>query len=152
MITIQDADPIAPEVRAVLDRHFALMRSQSPEESCHVLTADALDQEPGVLMCAVQDGQVVGIGAFVTLSPDHAELKSMHTLDVARGRGVGRAILHALMDRARCEGIARLSLETGSADAFAAARALYAAEGFRECPPFGTYKVDPLSVFMTREI
>ena len=30
------------------------------------------------------------------------------------------------------------------------ARALYASRGFTECGPFGTYVLDPNSVFMTR--
>jgi putative acetyltransferase len=37
-------------------------------------------------------------------------------------------------------------------DAFAAARALYAGFGFIMCPPFGTYVLDPNSVFMTLDL
>jgi putative acetyltransferase len=33
---------------------------------------------------------------------------------------------------------------------FVAARALYAGNGFSYCAPFGPYKSDPNSVFMTR--
>ena len=46
----------------------------------------------------------------------------------------------------------RVSLETGSWDYFAPARALYAGEGFVECGAFGEYREDPNSVFMTREV
>jgi len=49
-------------------------------------------------------------------------------------------------------GILRLSLETGSQDAFAPARGLYARAGFAECPPFEGYVQDPNSVYMTRVI
>jgi hypothetical protein len=42
--------------------------------------------------------------------------------------------------------------ETGSMDAFALARALYAGFGFIVCPPFGDYVVDPNSVFMTLDL
>ena len=45
--------------------------------------------------------------------------------------------------------MARLSLETGSWPYFAPARALYARHGFTECGPFGDYREDPNSVFMT---
>lgn len=46
----------------------------------------------------------------------------------------------------------RVSLETGSMDFFAPARRLYAAAGFAPCAPFGAYRADPNSVFMTRTL
>jgi putative acetyltransferase len=45
--------------------------------------------------------------------------------------------------------MSRLSLETGSWAYFAPARTLYARHGFVECAPFGDYRPDPNSVFMT---
>jgi putative acetyltransferase len=48
--------------------------------------------------------------------------------------------------------MSRLSLETGSWAYFAPARALYARHGFVECAPYGAYKLDPNSVFMTLEL
>jgi hypothetical protein len=50
---------------------------------------------------------------------------------------------------ARAGGMSRLSLETGAWPYFAPARALYARHGFVECGPFGDYREDPNSVFMT---
>jgi len=144
--------PASADVDALLRRHFALMRSQSPAESCHVMEPEALLERDAVLFAARDGDAVLGVGALTVIAPGHGELKSMHTAAEARGRGVGRAVLAALMDAARERGLTRLSLETGSADAFAAARALYAAHGFVECPPFGDYVVDPLSVFMTRTL
>ncbi|MEE3703942.1 hypothetical protein V2H43_11070, partial [Pasteurella multocida] len=59
------------------------------------------------------------------------------------------ALLTGGLDDARARGVARISLETGSQPFFAAARALYAKHGFAECPPFGGYRADPNSTFMT---
>jgi putative acetyltransferase len=73
----------------------------------------------------------------------------MHTAEPLRGRGVGSAILRHVIAAARARGMTRLSLETGSWPYFAAARALYARHGFVECAPFGDYRLDPNSVFMT---
>jgi putative acetyltransferase len=73
----------------------------------------------------------------------------MHTAEAARGRGVGAAMLRHIVGRARAAGLARLSLETGAWPYFAPARALYARHGFVECGPFGDYRPDPHSVFMT---
>lgn len=36
--------------------------------------------------------------------------------------------------------------------AFAPARGLYSGFGFVECPPFGSYRLDPNCVFMTFEL
>jgi putative acetyltransferase len=49
-------------------------------------------------------------------------------------------------------GYRRLSLETGAGEFFAPARALYAKYGFVACEPFGDYKPDPNSYFMTKAI
>lgn len=141
-----------PEIAALLNAHFELMRATSPAESCHVMAPDAVFDAADVVLCAYEGHTLLGIGAIKALDADHTELKSMHTTAAARGRGVGRAILHALIERAQLAGQSRMSLETGSAAAFAPARALYEAEGFSICPPFGDYQVDPLSAFMTREL
>ncbi len=151
-LTITLDTPETADVRALLMRHFELMRAGSPEESCHVMQPEGLLERGAILFAARDQGQVWGVGALAPLDAGHGELKSMHTASEARGRGVGRAILAALLDAARDQGMSRVSLETGSADAFAPARALYAAHGFVECPPFGTYVTDPLSVFMTRRL
>ncbi|MDO9497076.1 MAG: hypothetical protein Q7J48_15330 [Nocardioides sp.] len=45
-----------------------------------------------------------------------------------------------------------MSLEIGSFEFFAPARALYARHGFTECEPFGDYGPDPHSTFMTRQL
>mgnify|MGYP000591931908 CR=1 FL=1 len=68
----------------------------------------------------------------------------------ARGRGLSKAMLHHLIGVARSDGCIRLSLETGIQSTFIAARALYARAGFAECGPFGDYKLDPNSVYMTK--
>jgi len=46
----------------------------------------------------------------------------------------------------------RLSLETGSADSFQASRSMYLKNGFEICGPFSDYKLDPQSVFMTKQL
>ena len=146
-VSVDDAD-----VRALLVRHFELMRSQSPEESCHVMDDSALRASGAQILGWRDQGVLQGIVALTVIAPGHGEIKSMHTAQEARGRGVGRVLLRHLIAMAQEQGLERLSLETGSADSFAAARALYASEDFALCPPFGAYKEDPLSVFMTRTI
>jgi putative acetyltransferase len=68
----------------------------------------------------------------------------------ARGNGVGRRLLEALEDAARQRNVDRVSLETGIRQPEAIG--LYRAAGYRDCPPFGTYRDDPLSLFMTKRL
>jgi putative acetyltransferase len=60
--------------------------------------------------------------------------------------------MHHILEEAERRSYEQLSLETGSMDAFAPARSLYARFGFKPCGPFANYVEDPYSVFMTREV
>ena len=61
-------------------------------------------------------------------------------------------LVRDMLEEAEKRAYLRLSLETGSTEAFAPARSLYARFGFRECGPFADYVEDPYSVYMTREL
>lgn len=74
----------------------------------------------------------------------------MRTVSSQRRRGVGRALLAHVVAEAERRGLERVSLETGAEPPFEAARNLYRSFGFTECEPFGDYRPDPNSVFMTR--
>jgi putative acetyltransferase len=128
------------------------MLENTPPESCHALDADALVDNGALLWSARVDGELAGIGALSPFGEDAGELKSMRVTDGFLGQGIGRAILRHIMTEAQERGIRTLWLETGSGDDFLAARSLYASEGFVECPPFGSYRDDPLSTFMMREL
>lgn len=143
-------DPASsPDVLALLDRHLAFAATHSPPEHVHAVGVERLI-EPSVAFVAVRrDGELLGVGALRRLDDEHAELKSMHTTKAARGRGVGRAVLDHLLDLAAARGHTRVSIETGTMDAFSPARALYASAGFRPCPPFAEYTSNPYSTCMT---
>jgi putative acetyltransferase len=76
----------------------------------------------------------------------------MRTPTALRRKGAGRAILAHIIEVARSRSYERLSLETGSLDAFKPAQRLYESFGFTYCGPFGEYKDDPNSVFMTMRL
>lgn len=148
--------PHAPDVQRLIERHLSGMLEFSPPESVHALAAEALAEESVTLWSARIDGRLAGLAALRTMAgePDgpHGEIKSMRVADAFLRLGVGRALLQHLMAEARERGMTRLWLETGSTPDFAAARVLYAREGFDECGPFGSYAPDPFSVFMTRSL
>jgi putative acetyltransferase len=142
------------DIQALLAQHLDHMHSISPPESVHALDLAAL-RAPELSFWTLRqasDDQLLGCGALKALNAEHAEVKSMRTVDHARGRGVARAMLAHLVAAAKARGFQRLSLETGTEPAFEAARRLYAGAGFTECPPFADYVLDPHSVFMTLDL
>jgi putative acetyltransferase len=145
-------DPRAHDVQALLEAHLAFARGHSPPEDTHALDVDGLLDPRVTFFSLRREGRLLAVGALKMLDADHAEVKSMHTAEAARGAGVGRAMLNHLLAVARERGVRRVSLETGSMDAFAPARALYASAGFRLCPPFAAYRESPNSSYMTLEI
>lgn len=148
-LVIAVTDPQADEVRALLQRHLEFAREYTPPDDIHALDLTGLADRSITLFSCRRNGEVVGIGALRQLDPDHVEVKSMHTAEAARGQGIGRAILNHMLAVAAARGVRRISLETGSMDAFAPARSLYADAGFRPCGPFGDYQRDRGNTFMT---
>lgn len=145
-------DPRSDDVRRVLETHLAFAAQHSPPEDVHALDVDAL-VHPDILFVGHRvDGELLAVGALKRIGDGHGELKSMHTVARARGRGIAAAVLSHLVDHARSAGLTRLSLETGSMEAFAPARALYARAGFVPCPPFADYRPSAYSTFMTCEL
>ncbi|MCH8560843.1 GNAT family N-acetyltransferase [Nesterenkonia sp. LB17] len=141
-----------PAVRELIAEHLRDMHATSPPESIHALDLDALTGPGMTFWSAWFDPEEVlaGCAALKELDPAHGEIKTMRTCAAARGRGVADTMVEHLVSVASARGYARLSLETGVEDYFAAARRLYRRHGFTECPPFGSYVPDPNSVFMTR--
>jgi putative acetyltransferase len=145
-------DPRAEDVRELMERHLAFAHSNTPPEDVHALDVDGL-LDPAITLFSFRfDGELLGVGALKQLDGRHAELKGMHTAQVARRRGIGRSMVDHLIGVARDRGFRRLSLETGSTAAFAPARSLYARTGFRPCGPFGDYGPSPNSAFMTLQL
>jgi putative acetyltransferase len=138
-----------PRIVALLTAHIAGAHAVTPPENAYVLDTSGL-RAPHIDFFAAWDAEVLlGVAALAELTPDHGEIKSMHTAQAARRRGAGRALLRHLIDHAAARGYRRLSLETGTMDYFAPARALYRQHGFVDCPAFGDYAPSPHNMFMT---
>lgn len=140
------------EIRELLREHLASALEHSPPESVHALDVDGLRQPGVTFWSAWREGELLGCCALKELEPGHGEVKSMRTVGAWQRRGVGARLLQHLLDESARRGYRRLSLETGSMAAFAPARNLYARFGFAPCPPFGDYREDPYSMFMSREL
>jgi putative acetyltransferase len=143
-------DLSGPEIRELLAEHLQSMHQLSPPESVHALDLAGLLAPDITFWTIWNDGELLGCGALKELSASHGEVKSMRTVSAHRSEGVARAMLRHILTEAEKRTYHRVSLETGSAPAFAPARSLYESFGFTYCPPFGDYFDDPNSVFLTR--
>ena len=149
---IEIDDLSRPQVHRLLKEHLANMYELSPPEQVFALDLNEL-RVPGITFWTVWDEQtLLGCGALKELSPTHGEIKSMRTPALARGKGAGRKVLECIISVARERGYTRLSLETGTHPAFEPAHNLYRSKGFVLSGPFGSYSVDPHSVFMALEL
>ncbi len=148
MYIIKD-DLTGPDIRGLLETHFAGMLASSPKDSCHFLDFEGL-KAPGVTFWSVwNDDALMGCGALKVHDADLGEIKSMRTHGDHLRKGAGAAMLDHIIAVARARGLTRLSLETGSGPAFDAAHGLYLRYGFEYCGPFADYRDDPFSRFMT---
>lgn len=147
------ADPADPAIAALIQIHHETGRLYYDEADCHSLDTTAVRESGVTMFAAWLDGHAVAVGGLKSLGQGAVELKSMHTSEAARGRGVAKALLKHLLQAARDAGHTMIYLEAGRADEYAApARALYARHGFSECPPFGDYVERDASIFMAREL
>jgi putative acetyltransferase len=151
-VEISEDDLFGVEIQALLEEHLAEMRRISPPESVHALDLARLRQPDITFWTVWSENELLGCGALKELDLQHGEIKSMRTAAAHRRKGVAQAMVRHVLDEAQRRGYMRLSLETGSQEAFAPARRLYASFGFVLCPPFGGYTDDPNSIFMTRTL
>lgn len=146
---IRTDDLTDARVLALLRWHLDTIAPTAPPESRHALDLEAL-RGPDITFWCLWDGEALaGFGALKQLSAEHGEVKSMRTAPPHLRRGVAARMLAHIIEVARQRGFRRLSLETGSMAFFAPAHTLYESFGFTRCGPFGDYRPDPLSLFMT---
>jgi putative acetyltransferase len=145
-------DLTGPAIAALLREHLANMAENSPRESIHALNIEQLRQSDITFWSIWDDAELLGCGALRELSPRHGEIKSMRTVFGHRRKGVAARLVEHILEEAKKRGYIRVSLETGSMEAFAPAHHLYARFGFNECGPFADYVEDPNSLFMTKEL
>lgn len=141
-----------PEIAMLLQEHLQNMALHSPPESVHALDLEKLRRPEITFWTAWENGELLGCCAIKQLDAQHGEIKSMRTASAHLRKGVAAELMRHMLQIARSRQYERLSLETGSMEAFAPARKLYAGFGFEYCGPFADYAEDPYSVFMTRKL
>ncbi|MGH8689118.1 MAG: GNAT family N-acetyltransferase [Burkholderiales bacterium] len=138
-----------PEVLALLEEHLRNMHELSPPGTVFALDAGRLRDPSIAFWTAWEDELLLGCAALKELSSTEGEIKSMRTPSALRRTGAGRALLDHVIEVARSRAYRTLYLETGSHPAFLPAQALYRSAGLKACGPFGQYRENGHSVFMS---
>lgn len=112
MMSINQETPASPEAQELLAQSEALSAALYPPESCHIASVDDLSRDSARFFIARSDGRAVGCGALV-VADGCGQIKRMFVDPATRGQGLGRAILDAIENTARTEGLDVLRLETG---------------------------------------
>ncbi|MEZ5632168.1 MAG: GNAT family N-acetyltransferase [Burkholderiaceae bacterium] len=104
----------------------------------------------GGVVLAWAGAEAVGCGAFAaTREAGLCEVKRFYLLPAWRGRGLGRALVNAVLRQARAAGYARAGLSTWNHNE--SGLALYRALGFATVPPFKTHP-NPDLVYLGRTL
>jgi len=135
------------EFLAYYDLRWSVLRApwQQPRGS----EKDAEDEAASTvhLMVRTAEGRVLAVGRLSASSPDRAQIRYMAVASEHRGRGLGRAVLQALEDRALRLGWRRIELHARSG-----AVAFYEANGYRVVAPSHTLFGTIQHFLMTKDV
>ena len=138
---VRDARP--DEFASIGDLRIAAYQADGylSDGSSYAATLRTLGMDgTGEILAAVDDGRLLGTvmllswphGGEVVRAAGEAEVRALAVSEHARGRGVGRALLAAVMQRASLRGVRHLLLLT--LPDMRAAQHLYTEAGFRRLP------------------
>lgn len=149
MLRIELDDLSRPQVLALVHEHLQNMHELSPPDKVFAFDASKLKAPDVTFWTAWRQDVLLGCAALKEISPTDGEIKSMRTPTTLRRTGAGRALLNHVIEVARRRGYRVLYLETGCQPAFVPAQTLYSSAGFQRSGPFGSYRENGNSVFMS---
>lgn len=149
-IEFLDAD--ADEVQQLIAASDSFYVDLYPAESNHLESSAALNRADVVFVGGRVDGELAASGAAKIMRDDgcYAEIKRVFVHEPYRGRGLSRRIMQFLETELQSRGVTLFRLETGVRQP--EALGLYRKLGYSERSPFGAYRLDPLSVFMEKQV
>lgn len=139
--------PTSPDLAAMHDARIAFNFEGYDPADCFTPPIADLEKPDMRFRVARMEGVLLGMGAL-KLHGDWAEVKAVFVSPEARGKGAARAIMDALEDVAREEGILNLRLETGNLHKDALQ--FYPRLGWVEIPRFDPYPVNETSLFFEK--
>jgi GNAT superfamily N-acetyltransferase len=120
-----EAYGISFDIHAMLEQGMAELDTFSPPQ--------------GRLLLARQGDEIAGCACLRKIGEGTAEIKRMYVRPEHRGKGLGRALLEALILEARQAGYARIRLD--SVRFMREAQALYTAQGFQPIEPYAESEI-----------
>jgi putative acetyltransferase len=149
---IRPIEIISDDINTLIQLSRRYMVELYPPESIHQEDPQQLLAADTYFIGAYLERKLLGIGAVkgVDASPAYGEIKNLFVDPRQRGQGASRLIMNALEQSLIDSNIMLCRLETGPGQAESIG--LYESLGFQQCPPYGDYKPDPLSVFMEKNL
>lgn len=144
---------LGDDVRGLVMKLEEALLPLAPAEYHFGLNFDEMTRaDVTVFICRNMAGEAVAMGTLKTHAGRIGEVKRMYTDPSLRGKGLGGAILSAIIERAQTRGMDRLVLETGSHDEYRPAWALYESLGFSECGAVLDYPASEHSRFYEKTL
>ena len=147
LIKIVEIDP--GQAKSLIDELDRYQASLYPDESNHLDSLDVLCNANVTMVGAMENDRLLAIGA-VKVFNGYGEIKRVYVPENHRGKGLAKQLMTALEQRLIEKSIRVAKLETGIHQHEAIG--LYQKLGYHECLPFGSYRLDPLSVFMSKKL
>jgi putative acetyltransferase len=149
---IFELEPKSENVREIFDDIDRLMNSLYPKESNKLLSVEELEAENVYFIGVLENKDILGCGALVYKNNDgiYGELKRVYVKPKNRGQGISKVIMQGLITHAQKTQLQTIRLEAGIRQP--EALSLYKKLGFQERKEFGSYKYDPLSIYMELEL
>jgi putative acetyltransferase len=101
----------------------------------------------GRILLARYDGAFVGCVALRQIGEGTCEMKRLFVRPASRDKGIGKALVQAIIEEARRIGYKRMRLDT----AFEPALSLYRSLGFKEIPPYQHVPIEGV-IFMELDL
>ncbi|HUO11432.1 MAG TPA: GNAT family N-acetyltransferase [Caulobacteraceae bacterium] len=125
---------LAPAFRSLNEAWITALFALEPKDRLVLDDPQGQVIDPGgQVIFAREDGRIAGCCALMALPDGGFEVAKMAVADAFKGRGLGKALMTACVERAKAAGAPRLYLETNSS--LAPALALYRSFGFIEIIP-----------------
>lgn len=149
---IKTISPFRNDVSELIDQANEYMSALYPAESNHFDDPAVLSKPNVCFLGLFNENRLIGIGAVKILTDDstYGEIKRMYLLPEFRGNGLSKLIMNSLEEHLVNQEVKLARLETGISQPEAIG--LYEKMGYKKREPFGAYKIDPLSIFMEKEL
>ena len=140
------------DVLSLVAQSDEYLSSLYPPESNHAEPLEVLVGEDSAFFAGYVGEQLAACGAVKLVEDDttYGEIKRVFVAEEHRGRSLATAVMQYLEDYLSKNGVKVVRLEAGPKQP--EALGLYHKLGYTERGPFGSYIIDPLSVFMEKNL